>query len=281
MKLQPPRTCLWTISILIIVACQQSHPPTFWPESGTSFRNITWEIPVEDSASVLRIQAGHWILPQPPDTAELRITVTKHREPTFHPYGELLGRVDQEVVHESGAIVKEYYRFGKEGIMVLGYEARDSTNQLTVYEPPMMLFPRNFHNMDSALVHEQIPKVWDAEADSFRREQKMRVRLTPGKKGSVLLDSVSVPALLCTMSLSADKTVPFGGTDLIVPEAFVVESKILLAEGIGPVLEWGIRSREKEEEKFSLEDIPLREDADRFQEREYYIEVALHRTIVD
>ncbi|UCE19788.1 MAG: hypothetical protein JSV84_05460 [Gemmatimonadota bacterium] len=283
-KLLPYWTYLWIISILMVGACQQINPPLFWPESGTSIRNITWEIPVADSASVLRTQAGHWILPQPPDSAEPRITVTRHREPTVHPYGELLGRVDQEVVHESGVVIKEYYRFGKEGIMVLGYEARDPTNQLTVYEPPMMLFPRNMDNLDAPLVSEQIPKIWAADADSFRREQKMRIRLTPGKKGTVLLDSVSVPALLCKMSLSADKTVPFGGTDLIVPEAFVMESKVLIAEGIGPVLEWGIRSREKEEEnrESSLpEDISQREDADRFQEREYYIEVALHRAIVE
>ncbi|UCE17336.1 MAG: hypothetical protein JSV84_10570 [Gemmatimonadota bacterium] len=279
-KLQSLRKCFWTTSILLVVVCHQSNPPPFWPESGTTFQDISWEIPVADSTSVLQTQAGCWILPQPPDTVSPKITVTKHRTFTGHPYQEPLGQVDQEVLHDSGAITREFYRFGKEGIMLVGYETRDSTDQLTVYEPPLVLIPKNVSNLDTTFVHEQIPKVWDATIDSFRQEQKTRVRLVLEQKGSVLLDSFAVFALLYDITLSADKTVAFGGTDLIVPDALILQSKVLIAQGVGPVLEWGVRSRKKEGNEFeSQERILDSKDTERSEEWEHYIEVTLHRKI--
>ncbi|UCE19785.1 MAG: hypothetical protein JSV84_05445 [Gemmatimonadota bacterium] len=240
-----PRKILHRIAVLlfIVTTCNQSNPPIFWPESGTTFQNISWEVPVADSTSVLQTQGGCWILPQPPDTVSPKITVTKHGPFTVHPYQEQRGRVDQEVLHDSGTVKREFYRFGKEGIMLVGYETRDSTDRLTVYEPPLVLIPKNVSSLNTTFVHEQIPKVWDATGDSFRQEQKTRIRLVVEQKGSVRLDSIAVFALLCDMSLSADKTVPFGGTDLIVPDALIMQSRVLIAQGVGPVLEWGIRSR--------------------------------------
>ena len=144
----------------------------------------------------------------------------------------------------------------------------------------MMLIPSNLPPMDSTFVHEQVPRIWDATTENFREDQKTRIRLVRYQQGNVSLDSVAVPAFHCKMSLSRDETVAFGETDLIVPDAFMMESQMLIAEGIGPVLEWGIRARIKPTtgaEPYAS--IPEMGGPDMTEEREYYIEVTLHQVL--
>jgi hypothetical protein len=272
------------ISVLLFLSlsCQQNHQIQFWPENGTTFQNISWEIPVADSSLILQQKDGHWILPKPLDNVEPKITMTRHRQPNINPYQNVVGNVSQEVFHDSGMVKREFYRFKKHGILLLGTESRDSTQLITICEPPMVLIPQNLENLDTTYFYEGTPKVWDATADSFRQQQKTRLRLTPKQKGTVMLDSVAVPARLVQMTLSKDGTVGYAGTDLIVPDAIMLQSNILIVEKIGPVLEWGVRSRKKGCDVTATHEIdPGIGNQDRFEEREYYIEVTLHQKVDD
>lgn len=275
-------TFLLSVTIFFIVStfCQRSNTPVYWAKNGTTIKNITWEIPRADSASVLRQVEGCWLLPQPPDNVGDKVTSSRHIQPVEEAYQDLLGQVNQEVVHDRGAITREFYRFTKMGILLLGHEGRDSTNQLTVYEPPMKLIPSSIEMMDTTFVSETIPRTWDAAKDTFHFGSKMRLKLTKINRGKVLIDSVAVPAVKCKMSLSQDGTVGYGGTDLIVPDAVIMESHILLVQGLGPVLEWGIRSRKIEENEISPGESDSDEKSPKLsQKRELYIEVTLHKKV--
>jgi len=95
-----------------------------------------------------------------------------------------------------------------------------------------------------------------------------------------MLDSLVVPAQLVEMIFSIDGTVGYGDTNLIVPDAILMKSKILFIKGQGPVLEWGVRSRKKEYEKTTAyKNDPKIDNEDRLREREYYVEVTLHLKI--
>ena len=166
--------------------------------------------------------------------------------------------------------------------MLLATESRDSTQLITIYEPPMVLIPQNLENLDTTYFYEGTPKVWDATADSLRQQQKIRLRLTPKQKRTAMLDSVAVPARLVQMTLSMDGAVGYAGTDLIVPDAIMMQSNILMIEKMGPVLEWGVRSRKSGgNENIAHEIDPDIENQKRFGEREYYIEVTLHKKVDD
>jgi hypothetical protein len=102
--------------------------------------------------------------------------------------------------------------------------------------------------------------------------------VTLKKKGMVTLDSSSVPAILCKLSFSQDRTVGFGGADLIVPDAVMMENNVLFAEGVGPVLEWGVRSREKPESPSTKKE-PVAPGPERFERTELYMEVTLHQIL--
>ncbi|HEX9934078.1 MAG TPA: hypothetical protein VGB38_02685 [bacterium] len=269
------KTLFFTLFLTITVGC--SHKPSvYWPRNESVFQDIRWTVALEDSASVLRLDKGVWILPQPPFTTKARTILTRHVHLRQKPHRRRLGRVDQEVLREEGSVPKEFYRFGNKGIVLLGTESRDSTRLLTVYKPPLLVLPENLDRLDSTVVFETVPNVWNAITDTFRTESKMRVRWTLESRGLVRIDSVNIPAVLCRMALSQDGTVGFGETNLIVPDAVMVENKVLFVQGVGPVLEWGIRAAPPEPD--AMKDPSSIHEPDQMGGKpRLYIEVILHQ----
>jgi hypothetical protein len=260
---------------LFIFSCSHK-PPIFWPQNGYSFLDTQWTVSLEDSASVLRLNGGVWILPQPPLGVTTRTTLTRHVHPLKERYRRWLGRADQESVRDEGSILREFYQFERGGVFLLGYESRDSTRLLTVYNPPLLLVPNNIDRLDTTVVLETVSRVWNVIADTFKTEPKTRIRLILEKRGSVRLDSATVPAVLCRMAISQDGAIGFGGKDLIVPDAVMVENRVLFAQGIGPVLEWGVRSAMPEPD--AMRGHSSIREPDRMDDKpSLYIEVVLHK----
>ena len=275
--------CAIVLFSFTITGCQRSLESAYWPEHPSVFQDTQWTIQLEDSAAVLLEENETWNLPIPPKESSEQSRV-QHQESKGKPYFGWLGRVDQEVIRNRGPILREYYRFGRNGILFLGGESSDSTRLLTFYQPPLLLLPNDLDRLDTTLTHETVPRVWNALTDTFQEEPRIRIRLSPKKTGQVRIDDTLVPAVLCRMVISQDGTVGFGGTDLIVPDAVMMESHVLFARGIGPVLEWGIRSRQSE----SQDKEPGREDNGMtpeesllHEQREFYIEVTRHDIVQD
>lgn len=251
----------------------------YWPENGATFQNITWQIPLVDSTLVLQRQNGNWIIPSPPSDAELTITDSEHKNSKEQPYEELIGRSDQEVHHYTGVIRREFYRFNKEGVLLLGYETFGPLNELTYFEPPLVLLPAILPTSHTPSVQEVSTKIWNDNNKESRSSQQRRLRLTKIQDGLAILDSVVVPAILCRMTLSLDTQIRYGESDLIIPDALSVQNMILFLAGVGPVLEWSITKQSVEHNiKSYRESIEKNHTLARsVDEEECTIEVTLHR----
>ena len=46
-------------AIIFVITCTKDHPYSFWPERGITIKNITWEVSLADSVSILKKEAGH------------------------------------------------------------------------------------------------------------------------------------------------------------------------------------------------------------------------------
>jgi hypothetical protein len=229
---------------------------------------------------VLQKKNDVWLIPGVPDSVLPDTTITRHSKPIKSAFPKLLGSVSQQVVHDSAVVSREFYRFTKRGVELLGYESTDSTQLLTIYEPPLIVMTANLETADSTQLTQAVPKTWDAKADSFRFGQKTKLHLKTIQTGSVKIDSTIVPALLVEMRLTMDGTVGYGSTNLIVPDAIQMQSNILFVSNLGPVLEWGVRSRKKELGKTAVaENTRGGENQQQFEEREYFIEVTLHHQV--
>ena len=216
--------------------------PNYWPANGSSVRNISWYVPLADSSALLHHENNIWTLPRPLNSNQPETTFTHHIKPQKRYLFDAFDKFDQIVTHHSGRIQHEYYRFRRNGVFLLGYSGADSSKLYTIYEPPLLILPDQLNFIDSTLTSETVPKIRDAAADSFRTDHTTRLRLTVKQRGQLKIGTTLVPAVLVKMSLSRDATVGFGDQNLIVPDAVMVQSYVLVAPKIGPVLEWEIQT---------------------------------------
>jgi hypothetical protein len=263
---------------LVILSGCSKESPQYWPSSGVSFQNITWEIQLSDSSNVLKETEGQWILPEPKKDHTIQTTLTKHRPPILREYDNMLGRVDQEVYNGSNGQV-EFYRFNKNALYLLGYTTPDSSRALTFYDPPLLIFPNSILDVPCIYESNGVTQTLNKRTGEIEKGQKTRVVLKIKDKGHVLLDSNYVNALFCEMSISIDKTIGFGERNLIVPDAVMMKNSMIIAQGLGPVLEWGMRSKEIESHENRDEHRMLPDDLSKDEKREFYIEVTRHEIL--
>ncbi|MBC8183480.1 hypothetical protein H8E88_20500 [candidate division KSB1 bacterium] len=182
---------LLPITCLMLLFCQRRYNHNYWTETGFVIQNIKWEIGIADSSYVLKEQNGIWLLPVLPDSVTPDTTITRHLQPEKPVFSKLLGRVNQEVIHKSGVIRREFYCFTKRGVELLGYESSDTTQLLTIYEPRLLVLPAELDQTDSTFISQAIPKTWNAVADSFRTGQKTKMQIKKIKQ-IFCIDIISV-----------------------------------------------------------------------------------------
>jgi len=253
-------------SIIFIISSCIPESPSHWPSNNTNLQNVTWEIPLSDSAKVLKVVDRCWILPEPEDSDRVKTTTSIYRSPLINEYDEHLGYVDQEVIQSSTPKQKQYYRFMDGAVYFIGYTSSDSSKALTFFNPPLMLLPDNFEKIPFEYKSVGSLRYLNKISGKIESGQKNRVAFKIREKGCVTLDSGQINAWFCEMSLSSDRTVGFGETDLIVPDAILIRSNLIITEGKGTVLEWGIRSR----------NIEMNSQAHPMPGRELYIEITRH-----
>lgn len=233
------------ITLAVFTACA-GKPPAFWLADGTTVQNLSWNVQLSDSSSVLRKENEVWLLPVAADTASVETTRTRHLSSKELSLPSFFRNSDQVVMRESATITAEYYAFRQDGVYALGYAGTDSSSLYTLYEPPLLFLPNDLAKFDAGATCEATPKTWDARADSFRVQPKMRVQLSITSRGSVNYGAQVRPAVLVKMSISQDAIIAHGETGLIVPDAVMMQSQILLVQDVGPLLEWGIRAKTNE-----------------------------------
>jgi len=253
----------------LILSCSRKAPP-YWPENGAVFEDKVWEIPVADSSKVLVKENGHWILPESPRSASVNLAESAHRKPELKRFRAQLGRVNQEVVYDRSDAGVEFYRFQKDKVFLLGVTNPDTVKPLTVFDPPLEVWSSDVDAQSGWRSSEGTARVWDISKSEFLTEEKTRIVRVYREWGSVLLGLRNRKAVLCDMIVTQARNIVPGKAQTDSLNEVSSRYKVLMVEGIGPVLEWGIRTRVKEktgDEKISSMAIP---------EMESYMEVTVH-----
>jgi len=267
--------------LLTFFCCQKWTEFTYWPRNGAEFEDVIWELSIGDSANVLQKQDGLWILPEPDDTDAVKKIRTIHRKPEHSKAAKKVKGIQQEVLNPERGMV-EYYGFQKGAVLLLGYSKGKDLEGLIVYDPPLVLIPGNPAEQKNPSKSSSLMKTWNQDSGAFKEGFTTHVTFQVLESDSVILDSLERPALLCEIIISSDRTIGFGGTDLIVPDAVMMKNKVMLVKGYGPVLEWGIRSRKTESEKIESDKDDHRltpEESLLHEKRELYIEVTRHEPL--
>jgi len=125
--------------------------------------------------------------------------------------------------------------------------------------------PKNILNLEKDVVSTGMSKKWNKK--SFDEGFKTTFKISKKESGSFIAEGdKKQKGILCEMRMTQDASIPFGETNLILPEAITLKSKVLIAKDMGTILEWSIQSRKME---IDNEESPV-------PETEIYMEIARH-----
>ncbi len=257
---------------LLFLSCSQKAP-RYWPENGAVFEDKSWEIPVADSLKVLVKEEGHWILPELSRMVSVHSVESAHRKPELKRFQAQLGRVSQEIVYDRSDVGVEFYRFQKGRVFLLGVTNPDTMKPLTVFDPPLEVWSSDVSVQPGWHAGQGTARVWNASNNEFLEEENTRIVRVYRERGNVRLGSRDHKAVLCDMIVTQVKNIPSGEIPPDSSNEVATRYKVLMVEGIGPVLEWGIRVRMKENADVEKPaGIPSKTEP----EMELYIEVTVH-----
>ena len=114
---------LYLFSIIILLSCQKQYNHRYWLQNGIVFQNINWEIALSVSSNVLQSKGNIWVILVMPDSVPADTSVSRHVQLAKPSFPRLFGRVEHEIIHDSAAISREFYRFTKDGVELLGYKS--------------------------------------------------------------------------------------------------------------------------------------------------------------
>ena len=253
---------LLLLLVFIVISCSTDNsPPAYWPVNGTAIFRVKWAVPASDSLNILSKDHGKWILPVPGESTSQS---SDFREPQSRRFSKYLGRVDQEVTHSTQQGVTEFYRFENKNVLFLGFTLPDSAKPLLMFDPPLIVLPNNVLNLERTFTSTSVMKTLNYTLGEFGTGDT--TRLTLKKLDSGFIKDPDEPAGLFEMKITSDKTIAFGESGLTVPEAVILESKMLIGKN-GTILEWEMKSKEKENPD------SLNTEKEQMNERKFFIEI--------
>ncbi len=233
--------CMMLVAV-VIGSCNKITPPQWWTASGKQVICTKWFTDVADTSQILETVNGIWVLPKQPledDDIKTESSTTSF----FASNGKIsiLGHVDQIACHQSGNVQQEYYRFENGDVLLTGVKTADSSRLFIIYDPPIMLVPDNLFDMDTKIVCQARSRYHNELTGLQSQGPLVHIEIERLQKGKVLYQNKSLDAVVCKVTLSQDQEINYQDTKFTLPKTRVISNHLLIARGVGTLLEWGIR----------------------------------------
>ncbi len=227
---------------VVICGCNKTAPPQWWAASGTNVIHTKWFTDVADTSQMLETVNGIWVLPkQPLEDDNIKIESSTTSLFAFNEKISILGHVDQIACHQSGNVQQEYYRFDNGDVLLAGVKTADSSRLFTIYDPPMMLVPDNLFDMETKIVCQARSRYHNELTGLQSQGPLVHIEIERLQKGKVLYQNKSLDAVVCKVTLSQDQEINYQDTKFTLPKTRVISNHLLIARGVGTLLEWSIR----------------------------------------
>lgn len=250
-----------------MIGCSAENPLRF--PNGTILVSKTYELAIEDSSNILSMSNNKIKLNSFNDSLIVR-TDTLWYNGTDNQIGEkVFGRIDQMVVNSRNREIKELYRYEINGVSLLGYITSDTAKPYIKYTPPLLIYPIiNTVNetIDSKMI--TISSDGNAIGEGIRTQSILKRKIN----GSITINGQEEKCYLYELTLKQDAIAQYGEQGLIVPEAVVLSSNLLIGSNSSLIAEWGIRVRQKKEELTNRQN-------EKYKEAETYLELNIYKAI--
>jgi hypothetical protein len=236
------KNLLFLLFAFVILSCNEK--PSSWPKDGTTLEAVYYELPLSDTSNIL-IQVGQtYRLTQFGDSLvkkrdTIRYTACSNKNLPSYP----LSHIDMVKTYSLNASLKEYYQKEHGSLRLVGYSAGDSLVPFTAFTSPLVIIPPTGLVADST---KAVKQSWDSKEKKFKTETNTTTRVTLLKTLTLMLDGQPEEVALYQLTLTSDALVAYGNRQLLVSNAIVIQSKMLLGKTRGLLGEWSIKTRQPE-----------------------------------
>jgi hypothetical protein len=237
------------VLLLLFIGC--SDKPVKWVANGTTVEATKYRLDISDSSKILVENSGKYRLLSPHDSLIVnKFNIT---------YADVDSKVNlffrtlanQQVKNTLNPKVTEYYQFSNGNVLLLGYSTNDSLKPYTIFEPPLTISPKEImKEMKTSGVMKTFLKENNSFDEGFKTNMKINeLKEIKLKNGSGIIKTYS----LREITLSRDARVSYGENNLIMPEAIMLRTKLLVDLKGNPIAEWSVKVEENIDEADSIE----------------------------
>jgi len=251
------------ITILLLLSISCSDKPLKWVANGTTIEATKYRLEISDSSKILIENDGNYTLFSPHDSLIISKFTINYSSVNSTANKYFKANADQQVKNALTPTVTEYYRFEKGNVLLLGYSTGDSIKPYTVFEPALIISP---NKIDKEAVSSAVMKTFITEDKKFDDGYKSKLTIKELKQIKLSANKnrgdrreQSTACRLREMTLSRDAKISYGKNNLIIPEAVMFRTKLLLDGNGLPIAEWSIKSEKRKNVNETEEEIESRE----------------------
>ncbi len=247
--------------LLIILTISCSDKPVKWVANGITIEATKYRLEISDTSTSLSnhtskilVKTGDsFALLSPHDSLLVNKFTINYSNLDSKANLYFRTKANQQVKNTLNSKVTEYYQFDDGNVLLLGYSSGDSLKPYTIFEPPLIISPKE---ISEKIKSSGVMKTFIKENNAF--DEGFKTNLTIKEISQIKLSDKAKAYTLRELTLSRDATVSYGENNLIMPEAIMFKTKLLVNQNGYPIAEWSIKT-EKAETTEPTENEPKRE----------------------
>ncbi len=249
--------------LYIIVGC--SNKRVKWPINGTTIEATKYKIALSDSSKILTKNGDSYILLSPNDSLLVSKFTIHYSAVDTNANLYFRSNAERQVKNTLNPNLTEYYKSDNGNVLFVGYSSGDSSKPYTIFEPPLIISPQV---INKEIKSTGVMRTFIKEKNAF--DEGFKTKLTVKEIGEIKLFGKTETYSLRELTLSRDATISYGENNLIVPEAIMFRTKLLVDQNGYPVAEWSVKAEKSE----------TAETMGNEEKRELYIELIKYKEII-
>ncbi len=239
------------ISILLLLFVGCSDKPVKWVTTGTTVEATKYRLEISDTSKILTENNGSYTLLSPHDSLVISRFSINYTSVNSKAIEYFRPKANQQVTNSLTPNVTEYYQFKDGNVLLLGYSTGDSLKPYTIFEPALIISPKEIKGkVESSGAMKKFMAEEKTFDDGYNTKLKIKelkqINLTTSVNRTKLEPSQSKLCSLRELVLSRDVTIAYGENNLIMPEAIIFKTKLLIDKNGFPIAEWSIKTEKKE-----------------------------------
>lgn len=228
------------ILILLVLFGSCSDKLVKWVTNGTTLQATKYRLEISDSSKILIENDNTFSLLLPHDSLITNTFTISYSAVDTKTNKYFKTKAHQQVKNTLNPKVTEYYQFDNGNVLLLGYATSNPLKPYTIFDPALSISPES---INEGVKSSGVMKTYITENNSFDEGFNTNLKIKELKQ--IKLKDISNRLKICNLReliLTRDATISYGENNLIMPEAIMFKSKLLIDTNGLPIAEWSIKA---------------------------------------